>query len=271
MWLFYAFFESMPAVDPGFPRGGCANYQPIIFANFPQKLHEIEEIWTEGGRVPGAPLDPPMYNARVSFRLLLSPLLASVKLVMKTPAVKTMKQTNLRTRRHKNCCCFHSFTRIVLRKLKYARNSRIYHIFVSFPWQWNGNVTLKNISGRIGQISILLWNKKLSWLPPASEGWGKVIIWHASVCLFTPTGGTPILIDRGTPCFPMRAGGGTSSFLIGVPHPGPRSGQGVPPSQMWTGSTSSQGVTPHPYLERGYPPIQNLELGYPPCPDVGRA
>ena len=38
--------------------------QPIIFAYFPQKLHEFEEIWTErGARVLGAFLaflDPPM-------------------------------------------------------------------------------------------------------------------------------------------------------------------------------------------------------------------
>ena len=36
--------------------------QPIIFANFPQKLNEIEEIWTEGGgaRPWRPPLDPPM-------------------------------------------------------------------------------------------------------------------------------------------------------------------------------------------------------------------
>ena len=37
-------------------------HQPIIFANFLQKLHEIEEIWIKRGeRVPGAPPpDPPM-------------------------------------------------------------------------------------------------------------------------------------------------------------------------------------------------------------------
>ena len=54
--------------DPGFPRGGVHQLQrwgcqPIIFANFPQKLHEIEEIWTEreGTSVPGAP--PPLKSA----------------------------------------------------------------------------------------------------------------------------------------------------------------------------------------------------------------
>ena len=43
------------------------------------------------------------------FRLLFSPHPASVKLVMKTPAVKTMRQTNLPKRRHKIVFefCFH--------------------------------------------------------------------------------------------------------------------------------------------------------------------
>ena len=63
--------------DPGFPRGGCANCKggganckPIIFANFPQKLHEIEEIWSGGGAslAPPPPLDPPMnYTTEQSF------------------------------------------------------------------------------------------------------------------------------------------------------------------------------------------------------------
>ena len=39
-------------VDPGFPRGGGANspgWGTYDFAKFPQKLHEIERIWTQGG------------------------------------------------------------------------------------------------------------------------------------------------------------------------------------------------------------------------------
>ena len=58
--------ETIPVADPGFPRGGCANCKGggailLFLPIFPQKLHEIKEIWTErGGRVPGAPLDPPM-------------------------------------------------------------------------------------------------------------------------------------------------------------------------------------------------------------------
>ena len=42
--------------DPGFPRGGGANSPgrgapTYDFAKFSQKLHEIERIWTRGGRV----------------------------------------------------------------------------------------------------------------------------------------------------------------------------------------------------------------------------
>ena len=40
-------------------------HQPIIFASFPQKLHEIKEIWTERG---GASLVPPLGSANV-FRI----------------------------------------------------------------------------------------------------------------------------------------------------------------------------------------------------------
>ena len=49
--------------DPGFSRWGCANSEiGIILQIFCRKLHENERIWTpgSGGRVPGAPLDPPM-------------------------------------------------------------------------------------------------------------------------------------------------------------------------------------------------------------------
>ena len=39
--------------DPGFPRGGGANSPggapTYDFAKFPQKLHEIERIWTPRG------------------------------------------------------------------------------------------------------------------------------------------------------------------------------------------------------------------------------
>ena len=40
----------IPVADPGFPRGGGANppegAPTYILPNFPQKLHEIERIWT---------------------------------------------------------------------------------------------------------------------------------------------------------------------------------------------------------------------------------
>ena len=46
--------------DPGFPRGGGANFrggrQHTILPKFSKKLHEIERIWTGGG-VPRAPLE----------------------------------------------------------------------------------------------------------------------------------------------------------------------------------------------------------------------
>ena len=46
--------EYIPVVDTGFPRGGGANSPggapTYDFAKFSQKLHEIERIWTPGGR-----------------------------------------------------------------------------------------------------------------------------------------------------------------------------------------------------------------------------
>ena len=50
-----------PVADPGFPRGGGANSPggggapTHDFAKNSPKLHEIERIWTPGGRVPCAP------------------------------------------------------------------------------------------------------------------------------------------------------------------------------------------------------------------------
>ena len=44
-----------------FPEEGAPTLKTaIILQFFCQKLHENERIWTPGGRVPGAPLDPPM-------------------------------------------------------------------------------------------------------------------------------------------------------------------------------------------------------------------
>ena len=53
----------IPVADPGFPRRGGANspggglgVAPTYdFAKISQKLHEIEIIWTPGGRIPHAP------------------------------------------------------------------------------------------------------------------------------------------------------------------------------------------------------------------------
>ena len=46
-------------VDPGFPRGGVPTPRGVPtydFAKISQKLHEIERIWTPGGRIPCTPL-----------------------------------------------------------------------------------------------------------------------------------------------------------------------------------------------------------------------
>ena len=58
-------------------------HQPIIFAKFPQKLHEIEEIWTErgGARPWRPPLDPPMLKASFIWGLAVN-LKLSVKPLM---------------------------------------------------------------------------------------------------------------------------------------------------------------------------------------------
>ena len=46
--------------DPEFPEGGRQPQmrvcQPIIWQHFSEKLHEKENIWIEGARVPSAPL-----------------------------------------------------------------------------------------------------------------------------------------------------------------------------------------------------------------------
>ena len=59
--------------DPGFPRGGGRQLPggapTYDFAEFSQKLHEIERIWIPGG----APLDPPLLieaNLQVLFAVL---------------------------------------------------------------------------------------------------------------------------------------------------------------------------------------------------------
>ena len=71
-----------------------------------------------------------------------------------------------------------------------------------------------HILPQIDTIMIFL----ITSLPPASEGWGKVIF---SVCSHLWGGGYPI-----------------SGLVGGVPHP--RSGWGGTPSQVWVGGTRSQ-------------------------------
>ena len=48
--------------DSGFSRGRALTFKVgIILQTFCRKLHENENIWNLGGRVPGVPpLDPPM-------------------------------------------------------------------------------------------------------------------------------------------------------------------------------------------------------------------
>ena len=50
--------------DPGFPRGGAPTLRgapTYDVSKFPQKLHEIERIWTARGRASLMPsLDPPL-------------------------------------------------------------------------------------------------------------------------------------------------------------------------------------------------------------------
>ena len=62
--------------DPGFPRGGGANSpgagrQHTILPNFPQKLHEIERIWTPrgGARPKFYFVDPPLLSLLLSLAL----------------------------------------------------------------------------------------------------------------------------------------------------------------------------------------------------------
>ena len=130
-------------------------------------------------------------------------------------------------------------------------------------------------------------------LPPASEGWGKVLF---SVCQSTlPQGGVPHLrsrwggysipgLDRGEP-HPMSGWGGTPSKVCmrGVPHPSsglggvphPRSGwEGGTPSQVWPGGYPMGWGTPQD-LGWGTPwtmdwvPSPRPGMGYPLGPGMG--
>ena len=51
----------LTVADPGFPRGGGANWVPTYdFAEISQKLHEIERILTRGCASLAPLLDPPL-------------------------------------------------------------------------------------------------------------------------------------------------------------------------------------------------------------------
>ena len=56
--------------DPGLGGGGGAPTPKVgvLTYFFGRKLHENERIWGQG-RVPGAPLDPPLYKIIVSEHL----------------------------------------------------------------------------------------------------------------------------------------------------------------------------------------------------------
>ena len=113
--------------------------------------------------------------------------------------------------------------------------------------------------------TFFLWPKihrlstRVLFLPPASEGWGKVLF---SVCLSTSGGGVPHpRSGRGGYPIPGLGGGG-------VLHP--RSGQGTPPDLGWgtppgPGMRTRDGVPPRPGM--GYPPGPGM--GYPPRPGMG--
>ena len=54
--VLHSITKYLTVADPGFPRGGGTNCPgggggapTYDFAKFPQKLHEIERIWTPGG------------------------------------------------------------------------------------------------------------------------------------------------------------------------------------------------------------------------------
>ena len=102
------------------------------------------------------------------------------------------------------------------------------------------NSNTVNLKFHLIEISAKIFATFLS-LPPASEGWGKVLF---SVCLSVH------ILGGGTP---VRSGGG-------VPHP--RSGEGGTPSQVWPeGGTPSQ-------VWMGIPPWLDLGWGTP-WPDLG--
>ena len=107
------------------------------------------------------------------------------------------------------------------------------------------------------------------FLPPASEGWGKVLF---SVCLSVHIsgGGTPVRSRGGTPSQVWSGGRGDPipGLVGGYPgvHPMTRSGWGTPPGTgMGYPPRTWDGVPPLPGI--GYPPGPGM--GYPPRPGTG--
>ena len=99
-----------------------------------------------------------------------------------------------------------------------------------------------------------IWLKIITTLlPPASEGWGKVIV-SLCVSVHTSTGGTPFQVYVGYPLPRSRWGYPLSKSRQGVPLP--RSRQGEPPSQVLSGGS------PFPGPGRGVPHSQ-VQV---PCP-----
>ena len=99
----------------------------------------------------------------------------------------------------------------------------------------------------------------LAFLPTAYVVRGKVMFWHASVCLSTPGGGYPSQVPVGGG-YPARSRQGGR----GLPQPGP--GRGYP-SQVWVGRYPTLGTPPSDlaggYPTLGTPPLRPGQGGYP--------
>ena len=80
------------------------------------------------------------------------------------------------------------------------------------------------------------------FLPPASEGWGKVLF---SVCQFTLRWG-----EGGTPSCPWGGGGGTSIRTGGTPIPGQYEGTSIPGQDRGDS---------HPRSVCGYPKLRSAQ------------
>ena len=142
-------------------------------------------------------------------------------------------------------------------------------------------VTLKDVQTiqTFSKSSRKLWwssiRMKIKLLPPASEGWGKVIV---SVCPHLREGGFPVPRLGGGIPHPKSRWRGTPSqvWVWGYPIPGLGGGNLVP---GFGGGTSSQvwvGMYPIPGLGGGYPipgwggtPFQ-VWVGDIPIPGLGR-